>query len=260
LTGYKYLAGIWNGPPAIILTRTLLWEVEGSGETVARANNGSPSWSWASVSAEITHQLHDQYWIEQPDKDPKFFLREAELATSNLFGRVSGGRIEVSGFDHTYTGSSTFAEYQTRKLVERITLGGEGERTPWGSENIIYDITDDIPMDPDTDIQKLIAVEEAEEKLVVRLDIPDEDYDFSKNDHILLFMSRWQEAKWTEDLTAEQRFLLLRRVEREGNSKKDLEGEKWPIFERVGIAEVHNPHMLDISESEGWEWRNGVIV
>jgi hypothetical protein len=261
LTGVKYLAGIWNGPPAILMS-ILLWEVEHrDGKAATRANNGSPSWSWASVRAKITHQLHEMFWIEQPDIDPKFFLREAKLATSNPFGQVSGGRIQVSGFVHAYTGSSTFAEYQTRKLVERITLGDEKERDPWGSKMIIYDNTEDNLIDPYTEIQKLIALGEAQKEPVVELDIPDEEYDFSRNDHILLFMSRWdQVSNSTDDLSTEQYFLLLRRVETEGGSKKALGGEEWPIFERVGIAKVGPRHMLDISESEGWERRNGIIV
>jgi hypothetical protein len=240
---------------------SLLWEVKRSEKAATRANNGSPSWSWASVRAKITHQLHEMFWIEQPDIDPKFFLREAELATSNPFGEVSGGRIEVSGFVHAYTGSSTFAEYQTRNLVERVTLGDEKERNSWGSKMIIYDNTGDNPIDPYTEIQKLIALGEAQKEPVVELDIPDEEYDFSKNDHILLFMSRWdQVSKSTDDLSAEQHFLLLRRVETEGGSRKALGGEEWPIFERVGIAEVGSHHMLDISGYEGWERRNGIIV
>jgi hypothetical protein len=50
--------------------------------------------------------------------------------------------------------------------------------------------------------------------------------------------------------------LLLRRVETKEGSRE----RKWPYFERVGIAEVGSRHMLDISESEGWERRNATIV
>lgn len=65
LTGYKYLAGIWNGPPAN-LTRTLLWEAEHRRrKPTTRANNGSPSWIWVSVCAEITHPLHELFFLNQ---------------------------------------------------------------------------------------------------------------------------------------------------------------------------------------------------
>jgi hypothetical protein len=257
LTGVKYLAGIWNGPPAILM-RSLLWEIKHRGEkAVTRANNGSPSWSWASVCAEITHQLHELFWIQQPDIDPRFLLCEAKLTTSSPFGQVSSGRIAVSGFVHAYTGPNTFAEYQTRKLIERLTLGDEKERNPSTSKMIICDNTEDNPIDSHTQIQQLIALGEAQKEPIVGLDIPDEEYDFSKNDHILLFMSRWDQASnYRDDLSAEQHFLLLRRVETKEGSRE----RKWPYFERVGIAEVGSRHMLDISESEGWERRNATIV
>lgn len=106
-------------------------------------------------------------------------------------------------------------------------MGGEEERNSWRSEMIMYDTSEDNPIDPYTEIQKLIALEQAEERPEVKLDIPDEDHDFSKNDHILLFMCRWDEdSKFTHDSTAEQHFLPLRRVEPKGDSKEALEGEK----------------------------------
>lgn len=259
LTGIKYLAGIWNGSTTVLIY-SLLWRIA-SGNSAKKALNGSPSWSWASVQGEIT-QIDDYIQrVEQPDIDPKFFLREATLATSNPFGQVSGGEIQLSGYVHSYAGPKTFAEFQTRKLMERIALGDTEEHANWGVEQlIIYDHTNFDPVDPYTNISEITALGEAQIQPVVELDIPNEEYDFSASEHVLLFMCRWHpEPKHNDDLSAEQHFLLLRRVDTKPGSKTS-QGGKWPNFERVGVAELSSPHLLDITESEGWERKTGIIM
>ena len=268
LTGARYLAGIWDGSPTIII-RSLLWRVADysllRGEKPATpACNGSPSWSWASVSAEIAQKDFpdaENCRIVQPDIDPSFFLRETQMATSNPFGQVSGGKIQFSGFVHSYTGPTTFAEFQTRKLVERLILGDMEEQKIWEEQVVIYDNSSNIDIDSHTDIKAISAVGEAQKQPEVVLDIPNEDYDFSTSDHDLLFMCRWdQELHPTDELSAEQQFLLLRRLNTKDDSKSAQGKGNWPVFERVGIVGVESPYLLDITASEGWKRRTGIIV
>jgi Heterokaryon incompatibility protein (HET) len=267
LTGIKYLAGIWEGSPSILL-HSLLWRVGSSSRNPppTRSHNDSPTWSWSSLRGEITQlEKGPRNFISQPFLDPVFFLREATPLTANPYGQVSGGRIQVSGFVHAYTGPSTFAEFQTRKLVERLGIGDKEEGLHAYDESaLIYDNSSS--RDPYTDLAAITAIGEAQQEPQIQLDIPDVGYDFSTRgkgeggeQHILLFMGRWNDdPKSDDDLSAEQQFLLLRRVRMTDGSRKSA--GKWPVFERVGIAEVQSPYLLDISAAEGWKRRTGILV
>jgi len=266
LTGIKYLAGIWDASPSILL-HSLLWRVGSLSRSPppTRSHNGSPTWSWSSLRGEITQiDKGPHNFISQPLLDPVFFFRQATPLTANSFGQVSGARIYMSGFVHAYTGPSTFAEFQTRKLVERLRIGDKEKGShAYGESALIYDNSS--VREPYADLAAITAIGEAQQEPQIQLDIPDVGYDFSTRggeggeQHILLFMGRWNDdPKSDKDLNAEQQFLLLRRVRMIDESRKHA--DNWPIFERVGIAEVQDPYLLDISAAEEWERRTGILV
>jgi len=260
LTGARYLAGIWDGHPDTFI-RSLLWRVSdgwiaGHKKPANAADNGSPTWSWASIQAEIAQNTLETFRISQPGVDPEFFLKEVKLASSNPFGQVrGGGKLGVVGYVHTYTGPETFATFRERRKAERIAKSikdycGEGSHIAINEDS--YDVSVDHYNDAAT-----IPADAGDEDLEVDLDIPNKSYNWSAGKHVLLFMCRWA-GEPKPDFGVEQEFLVLRRV----GSLRAVKGEKGrrDVFVRVGIAEARGPDLLDITVQEGWERKRMFLV
>jgi heterokaryon incompatibility protein (HET) len=94
--GASYLAGLWSDKLHVGLSWIVLHDSSGCRPSIYRA----PSWSWASVDGPISYQPLDGYF---PTSDG--FVESAidvieartEIAASDPFGQVVGGRIVLSG-------------------------------------------------------------------------------------------------------------------------------------------------------------------
>ncbi|KAH0553089.1 hypothetical protein GP486_006719 [Trichoglossum hirsutum] len=94
--GVPYLAGLWNDKLHIGLSWSVLHNSSGRRPLIYRA----PSWSWAAVDGPISYQYLNGY---TPTSDG--FVESAidvieahtEIAASDQFGQVVGGRIVLSG-------------------------------------------------------------------------------------------------------------------------------------------------------------------
>jgi hypothetical protein len=254
LTGFKYIAGLWDGHPTVFI-KSLMWSVAGGNVAIRNKEailslNGSPSWSWASIEGKICYDNQHSFRYPQEAIDPIFFMKKANLATSNPFGQVLGGKLGLVGQIHPFKGPTTFAEFQARKSIERWSIHKEpvSDRTECTYLDDSYqgldascesgsgDIGDNDPNDESIDIT---------------LDFPSPDYDWLTRQHIILFMCVWDRDKQDpDDYSEHQEYLLLRRAKGKGAA----------AFERIGVAEVHWPHYLDVSEAEGWLRRKLYLV
>jgi hypothetical protein len=252
LTEARYLAGIWDGHPRIFL-RTLLWNSSHGRKPNTLALNGSPSWSWASIQGKIEYWDDRKYQTKNPNANPKFFLKETTLTTSNPFGQVSGGRIGVRGFYHPYTGASTFAAYHVQRRLARLVIGDKEVVDARHREDDHNPIIFENNVDTYSTLKERVEAQPEPEPVDhnLSLDVRNPDYDWNVIRHIMLFMGRWgPSAKPYDDLDLEQVFLIL----------KPVKGETGAYYERVGIATVGTPYFLDICEAEGWAKRPMFLV
>jgi hypothetical protein len=89
------------------------------------------------------------------------------------------------------------------------------------------------------------------ESIDIILDFPSPDYDWLTRQHIILFICVWdRDMHGPDDYSEHQEYLLLRKAE----------GKEAAAFERIGVADVHWPHYLDVNEEEGWLWRKLYLV
>ncbi len=118
------MAGLWDcntNPDTFI--RNLLWLVANDptvkDKSATLALNGSPSWSWASVHAEIDFRDGEpSKLVRNPDINLQLYLKDTTLAASNPFGQVKEGFIHLVGYVHSYTGPETFSKMRERKQVK----------------------------------------------------------------------------------------------------------------------------------------------
>ena len=123
-TNASYLAGLWAIEGQIPF-RSLLWYCKGKGAT---ANNGSPSWTWSSVVGAITHPAQDMHRMDHPgarcewlppraqsqrlvisypymDSQIQILSAETRPTTADIYGKVEGGEIRITGLVHSYAGA-----------------------------------------------------------------------------------------------------------------------------------------------------------
>jgi hypothetical protein len=224
ITGAQYLAGLWDcksTPDTFI--RNLLWRVADDdgvvgGKPATLALNGSPSWSWASIYAEIDFRDGYPSKIARKSKiKPEIFLKDTTLATSNPFGQVKEGSIHLMGFVHSYTGPETFSTMRERQQAKRPPKLMDSDKEPRvdkhvcvnddycytarGSEAILGGYNDDFPEEENSDgYAELRFAGDFLDDFV--LDIPDLEYDWTSTRHLILFMGLWEDD--------DQWFLLLR--------------------------------------------------
>ncbi|KAJ4190005.1 hypothetical protein NW759_016749 [Fusarium solani] len=117
LTKARYVAGLWVGNTNTIVTGLMWSPIRESydGTEVPNpslANNGSPSWSWMSLVAEIEHHLveDDVIIVRQPSLDPEFVAAQITPATSDAFGVVKAGEFVLRCWMHKYAGVRIYHE------------------------------------------------------------------------------------------------------------------------------------------------------
>ena len=179
----NYAAGLWHGSPGL-LEASLLWRrvrkrdksrVQLRAPTLA--NNGSPSWSWSYLEAEVRFQEYSRQKFNLPNLDPYFESIETTLATNNSFGQVSGGKITLEGFVHKYAGPSSFE-------------GAEAKRYQEDSES-----------DRHSDLART---------LISIFDVPEPGRCWEDGNYVMLFIGQYRDYILT-DLTS-QEFLILRAI------------------------------------------------
>ena len=262
ITGARYLAGLWDcntNPDTFI--RNLLWLVADDpivkDKAVTLALNGSPSWSWASVHAEIDFRDGEpSKLLRNPDINPRVYLKDTTLATSNPFGQVKEGFIHLVGYVHSYTGPETFSEMREQNQVKNtsnpidydkklekykeVCVNDDYCYIARGSEAVGDNSNDDFAAEEIHDPRAELRFSTHFLNRFV-LDIPDLEYDWTSTEHLILFMGLWcDEDQW---------FLLLRSADNGGNH-----------FIRVGIAQVIEPYLFNIDEKEGWSEKNLFLV
>lgn len=154
-TNAKYLAGLWALDGQIPF-RSLLWYCKKRGRP---ASNGSPSWSWSSVFGEISHPGQWMYrmhhpgaqseWLPRnvkeqdniltyphPDSQVQCLSSKTEMVTSNAFGAVRNGELEITGLVHSYAGPGLWdfsAERNpSRKMSTRFSTRAPGRHLVGG--------------------------------------------------------------------------------------------------------------------------------
>ncbi|KAL8951381.1 MAG: hypothetical protein Q9222_002631 [Ikaeria aurantiellina] len=156
----SYLAGLWAMEGQIPF-RSLLWYCKNGG---AAAHNGSPSWAWSSVVGAVTHPCQYMHRMDHPgarsewippktqrqrhvlsypcrNSQIKVLSSKTTPSTDNLLGQVEGGRLEITGLLHNFTGAEEwdFAAERgySRKDTTRLRSDQlEGHVT--GSRKIFY--------------------------------------------------------------------------------------------------------------------------
>ena len=262
ITGARYLAGLWDcntNPDTFI--RNLLWLVADDpivkDKAATLALNGSPSWSWASVHAEIDFRDGEpSKLLRNPDINPRVYLKDTTLATSNPLGQVKEGFIHLVGYVHSYTGPETFSEMREQNQVKNtsnpidydkklekykeVCVNDDYCYIARGSEAVGDNSNDDFAAEEIHDPRAELRFSTHFLNRFV-LDIPDLEYDWTSTEHLILFMGLWcDEDQW---------FLLLRSADNGGNH-----------FIRVGIAQVIEPYLFNIDEKEGWSEKNLFLV
>jgi hypothetical protein len=259
-TGARYLAGIWNAHPSTFI-RSLLWNVVDNNNSsrdkpASKSHNGCPSWSWASINGSIEYDHQESVLSQQAAIDPGFFLKEAQLKTSNPFGQVRNGVLGLMGTYHAYTGPTTFIEFHTQKRMEKWEINDEDPS--FDKKDCSYEGIYNTGLDGNSE---KIGSEIEEDGLYVSLDIANPDYDWLAHQHIILFMSLWdKDNDDTDGLGAHQEFLLLRRVEREDVEHIKSKDPKAAVYERVGMAQASWPDVLDVGKAEGWARRKIYLI
>ena len=165
LTGSTYLAGLWMESSDAFI-RNLTWRVSSNPLDGMKyplpprpSLNGSPSWSWASISGcvEFAKMEESFHRLQQPHIDPRFPLMQTKASTKNQYGQVQGGRIALIGTCHVYDGPLTFAAVTARQKAKQIgksderirhtrekRLGemerAEGEHVKAGASNMVFGV------------------------------------------------------------------------------------------------------------------------
>jgi len=247
LSGDKYLAGLWHKA----IRDELLWEIYTDDESPPdhyRINNGSPTWSWASIKGKVTNDF--PRWNRVPrDYDPRFLKHTIDPATSDPFGRVKGGSIVLSAFCHTYVGLQTF-----------VQKGKESRSKATGDELSVSDVSASAVDSTCTDTDSESEPRGWHQFHKLDVDIPNGKYDWVSHPHIIACMGEynWDTRGTKPDAMKDptnkyghQEFLLLKRV------RLDSTG----IYQRVGRASsMLIDKRLAIIEAKGWTRRTITLV
>ena len=248
LTEDKYLAGLWVRR----LREELLWtRQQNDGEpgwiVPERIRNGSPSWSWASLTGKVSSEVVKYRRIPQ-EWDPKIIKMYAKPATSDPFGRVSSANIIISIMCHDYVGPTTFTERPNAAPSFR-------SRSMAGREDIAEDAATDADEDDDN------GAEYYDETIQpVTLDLCEPNYDFTLTPHLIACFGLYDSDGGSTDPTwadpknkySHQEFMLLKRV-------LNVAGT---VYSRVGVASTMDGQIrrLKITKEQGWTRKTIVLV
>ena len=315
-TKATYLAGLWATDGQIPF-RSLLWFCQKPGIV---ALNGSPSWAWSSVLGKVSHVAQWQYRMDHPGGRSEWLPRNAQkqyqvityacddshirilsaktdLATSDPFGKVQGGELQITGLVHIFTGADQWefaAERNTSPKGPTLHLKDiPADQIAWTRKTFKIGSnspddqgklqTDDpSPNAPKKDEQHQLEVvdedidddlkkeEEAEEKpepipfaLTEHLDTEiATEVDWTKHKHLLLLVAEFRDsldASQPPGIPPSDRiwFIILRQVARSGNR-----------YIRIGTAELERKGRVTglwgvhsaYTEANGWTREELVLV
>ncbi|KAL8709495.1 MAG: hypothetical protein Q9220_005737 [cf. Caloplaca sp. 1 TL-2023] len=301
-TKASYLAGLWAAEDDQIPFRSLLWYCKTPGTF---AGNGSPSWSWSSVisSGGVTHPGRWMYRMDHPGARSKWVPKGARrqqhvlsypcqdsqvrvlnaqtvisaASGSNVFGTVEGGRLEVTGLVHRFTGVEEWDFAAEMGCSRRDPAQGgveDGDFT--GSRKIFY--TDAYEAEKGDESGEKEGGEEGGESerkggkggndgedltngdrhftLALHLDhlSPITPYDYHTREHLLLLV-----AEFRDELDSSQKphmtpkdaiyLLILRQVVTAETASDEGRGDvdRENTYERIGIAQLQRK-----SKDLGW--------
>ncbi|EXK75589.1 hypothetical protein FOQG_19644 [Fusarium oxysporum f. sp. raphani 54005] len=212
------------------------------------ANNGSPSWSWASLVAEIEHHLveDDIIIVRQPSLDPEFVVIRAIPATSDAFGAVKAGEFVLGCWLHQYAGVKTYRELlKTAQVYDWADTSG--------------DVTSSDPDSPRADPFAIFDMPQPDDLW------KPENSALNKNDQTASTLPQRRQTfqlafiaytnpfeEWNRDVKghAEQHYLLLGSV-----SNCDEHA-----YKRVGVAVTQPGTLFAINSENGWKRQKITIV
>lgn len=95
LQGDPYVAGLWKST----IIPCLLWSVPQSGRRISEKR--APSWSWASMRCPVAYDEAitgpGELWDPASSGGSRVVDVQIQLDSSDPFGTVSGGYVEISG-------------------------------------------------------------------------------------------------------------------------------------------------------------------
>jgi hypothetical protein len=259
VTNATYCAGLWKGGPNTLFYN-LLWETDTYHDTAPLpAHNGSPSWSWSSIRGKIGFMVdNDMYRIPKPH-DPKILDMCITLTSPDFkHGKVERGVLELEGWHHVYTGPNTFADFHAHGRKARFEQNDDAENARRQKFDTPESYLNPIPQ---LSTMHMSCISEADESWnedqntrhygIGKLDIPNGGYDWQSGEHVVLFVSEYNEVSEpaSENFSSEQCYLVLRRCESELR-------DAVPMYRRVGCA-VARYYALDVSVER--EWTRGKI-
>ncbi|KAH7243784.1 hypothetical protein FSOLCH5_013463 [Fusarium solani] len=253
LTKARYVAGLWVGNSNSIVTGLMWSPVRDSYDGTqpprpSLANNGSPSWSWTSLVAEIEHGLaeEDVIIVRQPSLDPEFVAVQTTPATSDPFGTVKGGEFVLRCWLYEYAGVRTYHELRkTGKVYDWADTYGNvtssDPDSPRADPFAVFDMTQ-----PD-DLWKNEgpALEEDDQ---IACTLPQRRRGF--NLAFIAYTNPFEEGEHADKEHAEQHFLLLGSV---SNGQEH-------VYKRVGIAVTEAGTLFAINSENGWKRQRITIV
>ncbi|KAL8833019.1 MAG: hypothetical protein Q9170_004565 [Blastenia crenularia] len=285
-THATYLAGLWALDDQIPF-RSLLWYCKDSGSP---ANNGSPSWTWSSVIGAITHPAQHMYRMDHPGarsewlppkaksqrhvltypcKDSQIRITTANTnpTTSDIFGRVNGGELKITGFVRPYTGAQKwdFDAEQGHSGHSGKSDSIDGFITGSRKTFSLRKETDD-----DEELPKEKALDERLFTLTEYLDTRSPtSMTWDAKNHLLLLV-----AEFRDELDSSRKphitpgdciqFIILERraddsklrYARLGTAKLQRKNRDWGMMSGLGLWGVHSAY----TEENGWKREELVLV
>jgi hypothetical protein len=232
LTNIRYVAGLWLGTMRNVITGLMWIPVRDRHRYTppkpVPSCNGSPSWSWTSLVAEVEFPFADDMTIVwKPGLDPKLVSAATFPATEgHPFGSVTGGQLTLECWIHDYGGVRTYNE-----LLKKAAFYDWAE-----SYN---DVTSSDPDSPRADPFAGFDVEQ-----------PDDLWRPSRRRAFALaFIVYTNDFEDDGTEHAQQYFLLLERLP--GHSTR---------FKRGGLGVTESGTLFPIDEDNGWTRRKISIV
>ena len=249
LTKARYVAGLWIGHPTTIIT-CLMWtpvrEDDDTKLVAYPANNGSPSWSWTSLVAEIEHLLDDldQPMVARPGLDPLFVSAKATPATSDPFGMVKGGKFVLDCWIHAYAGVRTYHEMcKTAKVYDWAegfgVVTSQDPDSPGADPFAIFDV------DQPDDLWKTAVGPSSEGD-----DDPSSTVSRAFYIAFTAYTNAFEDNTELDYAHAKQCFLLL---------EKSSKG-RAVTYRRAGIAITQDGTLFSLQEAHGWTRQKITIV
>jgi hypothetical protein len=238
-TKATYAAGVWiahhNTTVIGLMWRPMTESYDGTSPREPKASgNGSPSWSWASIEAEIEHPLadDDETVVRKPGLDPEIVSAKTKKVTPDPFGAVTGGVLVVDCWVHDYTGIRTFHELcKTAQVYD------------WAEQR---ELRSNDPDSPNADYFATFDISQ-----------PDDFWNVGKNDPsrlnqafciaFIAYTNQFEDGDKANQNHAKQHYLLLEKLSRDR-------------YRRAGFAETDSGTLFPIGDEHKWKRKRLTIV